>query len=97
MTVGLSFRLAIHAHDLLPRRVRHAGEDAGFGDRGVALVLQNADNWNMLVPEGFEQQASGLVVADAPGEQARAEGSGNPDAQEQADMTVMLKILDALA
>ena len=64
MTVGLSLRLAIDAHHLLPRRVRHAGEDARLGDGGVALVLQNAAHRNMLVAESLEQQAAGLVVAD---------------------------------
>src|SRR5678816_2894383 len=64
MAIGLGFRFAIHANDLLTRIVRHAREDARLGDGGVRAVLENATDGNMLLAERLDEQTSGLVVAD---------------------------------
>ena len=56
-------RLAVHAHHLLARGVRHARENARLRDRGVALVLQHAADRDPLVAKIFQQQPPRFIVA----------------------------------
>src|SRR5438309_6018108 len=62
--MGAGFRLwfAIHAHYLLPRRVRHAGKNAGFGHGGEGLVLQYSADRDMFLSEGLNEKLSELVI-----------------------------------
>ncbi len=74
MRVRSILRLAVDAHHLLARSVRHAGENARLGDRGVALVFEHAAHSDALVAKVFQQHAPGFVVADdADGKNIHAE------------------------
>jgi hypothetical protein len=45
--------LAVYANHLLARRVRHAGENAGFRHRGVTLVFEHTADGNAFVAKIF--------------------------------------------
>src|SRR5882762_1287757 len=62
MMIRRRLGLMIDSHNLLSRCVRHAGEDARFCDRGVALIFQYSTYRNAFVPKVFNQQPSGFVV-----------------------------------
>src|SRR5262245_26038886 len=66
MSVGRSLRFTIYTHHLLPPRMRHASQNARFGDGGVAFVFQYTAHWNSFVTKSFNEHASGLVIADDP-------------------------------
>src|ERR1035438_9820537 len=50
--------------DLLSRRVRKPGQDAGFGHGGIAFIFQDAADRNAFMTKGAQQHPSGLVVPD---------------------------------
>ena len=53
-------------HHLLPRVVRHAGENARLRHGRVTFVFQHTTDWNALVTKKLQQQPPRFVVANRP-------------------------------
>ncbi len=49
--------------------MRHAGENASLGCRGVALQALDAADGNFLLVKFFQQKAAGLIIANNPNRQ----------------------------
>src|SRR5439155_6879005 len=64
VTRKLCVWFTIQSYYLLSPCVRHATEDARFGDGGIVLVAQDPGDRNPLMTEASQQQSAGLVVAD---------------------------------
>ena len=56
--------LTIHADDLLARRMGHAGQNAGLGNRTAALDAANSGDRDMFLAKGVQQCASRFIIAD---------------------------------
>src|ERR1700688_1038157 len=63
VTVGFLFGFTIDTHNLLPRSMRHARQNAGFSDGGVTFIFQNAAYRDVFMTKTFQEQAASLIVA----------------------------------
>src|SRR5579864_6813973 len=69
-----SFRLAVHADDLLPGGMSHPGQYTCLGNGVAAFNSADATDGNMLLTEGTQKQTARLIVANhAHGQNSYAE------------------------
>ena len=63
MIIGFGGWLSINPNHLLPRGVRHSGENARLRHSRVAFCREHTAERHMFVPEEFQQQTTWFVIA----------------------------------